>query len=342
MMKDSDRAEEIRKDLGENVMWDEVTTGTKWNPEHKTDSSDNKEMWERRARAFRTMQRYVTGRNPNSGGLGIAVLDKSFDHDIFEEIYTNCLEIIISRDEEYCRGVYPLKNGSYIALISKKLTGNSLETRSHETTRGIVIQEEDFDIFCHTVLGEKSGVEFFFPEDFDRDKLTEWRLPSPRELEDMEHGTLDYWLNKLGYKKVIGFASGLKEVGRDRNMRVQLVVPMELQEAMFGAICCISHLIGERLFVLLQGECLMKTADILITDEVLYENNDEGRYCCMTLDQFCDMGLRVARGFGLSKGCTEEDLLEEDTDEEVSTEEHLRGRSLKEHVMDLLKKLSKI
>ena len=53
----------------------------------------------------------------------------------------------------------------------------------------------------------------------------------------------------------------------------------------------------------------MKAADILITDEVLYENNDEGRYCCMTLDQFCDMGLRVARGFGLSKGCTEEDLL---------------------------------
>ncbi len=58
-------------------------------------------------------------------------------------------------------------------------------------------------------------------------------------------------------------------------IKVSSLTPMEQQESMFAALCCISGQIKERLFILLNGECPMcpMEPDILITDAIRYNHN---------------------------------------------------------------------
>ena len=315
-------------------MWDEIKKGSKWNKTYQCDGADNEEMWERRARVLREKPRYVSQRNPNTGGLGYAVIEKNnFSREMLEQVYNNCIEVVISRDEESCRGVVPLDNGSYIALISRKISGHTLEARRHQALRGILLNEEDMEFFCQ-LLGEKQGEKFFFPDEFDPEKLVDWKTPSAKELADIMAYSLENWLAQLDYKQVIGLAAALKTVGRE-NLKVQLVLPMEQQEAMFAAVCCISCLVKERPFVLLNGECPMGEPDILITDEVIYQDN--GRYTIFTLGEFISFGLRLSYGLDLRGDAAEhpESMEEEDRAEDLKEKSH--RRSLKAFLRKLIK-----
>ena len=150
------------------------------------------------------------------------------------------------------------------------------------------------EFFCHQILAEPEGGEkFFFPEDeLDPEHMEKWALPSPDVLKELNHHNLNYWLEQLDYKEIIGLASALKAVGKE-NMKIHLDIPMEQQESMFAALCCISGLIKERLFILLNGECPMcpMGPDILIADAIRFNHNV--RYSFMTIDDFIDMGLRM-------------------------------------------------
>lgn len=82
-------------------MWDEIKRGSKWSKTYQCDGADNEEMWERRARVLREKPRYVSQRNPNTGGLGYAVIEKNN----FHEKCLNRFTIIASS------GLYPeMKN----------------------------------------------------------------------------------------------------------------------------------------------------------------------------------------------------------------------------------------
>lgn len=316
-------------------MWDKVTTGSKWDREYESaDGADNREMWQRRARVLKERPRYFSHRNPNTGGLGYAIVkETNFTREMLEQVYSHCIEVIISRDEESCRGVVPVDNG-YIALISKKISGNTLEPRRQQALRGILLNDEDMEFFFQ-LLAEKEGEKFFFQEDFDPQNLVDWPLPSSTELEKiMENDSLESWLSYLDYKQVIGLAAALKTVGRE-NLKVQLVLPMEQQEAMFAAVCCLSRLVKERLFVLLNGECPMGEPDILITDEVIFQDN--GRYTLFTLGEFIDWGLRLSDGLDLRDDADEHPESTEEEDGEEDLKEKSHRRSLKAFLRKLIK-----
>ena len=110
-------------------MWDRMkgTVGKKEMEKYydpSPGSDEEQQMWERRAARFNQMDRYVILRNPNTGGLGIAVVKENqdnwnnqgdgndqdswnnqgsryhqgFNQEALEEIYENCIEILVSRD----------------------------------------------------------------------------------------------------------------------------------------------------------------------------------------------------------------------------------------------------
>ena len=313
-------------------MWDRVkgTVGKKEMEKYydpSPGSDEEQQMWERRAARFNQMDRYVILRNPNTGGLGIAVVKENqdnwnnqgdgndqdswnnqgsryhqgFNQEALEEIYENCIEILVSRDIAYARGIYPLKNGNFIAMMVKKIPGgNAFESRPHEICRGIILEESELEFFCHNILAEpEGGAKFFFPDEFDPDHPENWTLPSADELRELNHRNLQYWLDELDYRQVIGLGSALKAVGKE-NMKIQLALPMEQQESMFSALCCISSLVKERLFILLNGECPMcpNGPDILVTEEIRFDH--EVRYSFMNLEDFIAMGLRMSYGLDLA------------------------------------------
>ena len=301
-------------------MWDRMkgTVGKKEMEKYydpSLGSDEEQQMWERRAARFNQMNRYVILRNPNTGGLGIAVVKEDqdnwnnqgsryhqgFDQEALEEIYENCMEILVSRDVPYARGIYPLKNGNFIAMMVKKIPGgNAFERRPHEICRGIILEESELEFFCHNILAEpEGGAKFFFPDEFDPDHPENWTLPSVDELRELNHRNLQYWLDELDYRQVIGLASALKAVSKE-NMKIQLALPMEQQESMFSALCCISSLVKERLFILLNGECPMSPngPDILVTEEIRFDH--EVRYSFMNLEDFIAMGLRMSYGLDLA------------------------------------------
>lgn len=282
-------------------MWNKIkgTVGKKELENYYDPSPDSDEeqlMWERRAARLNQMDRYVIVRNPNMGEIEFTVVKKEnqddrythnqvFNPNALDEIYENCVEILISRDVPSCRGIYPLKNGDFIAMMAKKIPGeNAFDNRFLEVCRGIILEGKELEFFCHQILAEPEGGEkFFFPEDeLDPEHMEKWALPSPDVLKEINHHNLNYWLEKLDYKEIIGLASALKAVGKE-NMKIHLDIPMEQQESMFAALCCISGLIKERLFILLNGECPMcpMGPDILIADAIRFNHN--ARYSFMTI-----------------------------------------------------------
>ena len=296
---------------GGGIMWNKIkgTVGKKEleNYYDPSPGSDEEQlMWERRAARLNQMDRYVIVRNPNMGEIEFTVVKKEnqddrythnqvFNPNALNEIYENCVEILISRDVPSCRGIYPLKNGDFIAMMAKKIPGeNAFDDRFLEVCRGIILEGKELEFFCHQILAEPEGGEkFFFPEDeLDPEHMEKWALPSPEVLKELNHHNLNNWLEQLNYKKIIGLVSALKAVGKE-NMKIHLDIPMEQQESMFAALCCISGLIKERLFILLNGECPMcpMGPDILVTDSIRFNHN--ARYSFMKIDDFIDMGLRL-------------------------------------------------
>lgn len=81
-----------------------------------------------------------------------------------EELEENCLELISKDAEQLCILVYPLKDGQYVVSSAQKVQGTKREPRRHDVVHGVILNENELELFCGNILAEGKVKEFFFPE----------------------------------------------------------------------------------------------------------------------------------------------------------------------------------
>ena len=232
-----------------------------------------------------TKERYVATRDPSRGGLHISATTEGFSKTNKEEIYDRCLELIAKDLGCVCTSIYPLSNGQYSVAMGYKVAGSARESRPHEVIRGVIADPEEVITICETYIAEGNAENLFFPSEPNPDRPEEWSIKEA--LNATASGRMNEFWRALDYRAVLGFFNAMKEVKR-KKYKIRLIVPEGTEQLALAACCIMGIQARVRLFVMADGECTQTMPDLIITDKLVYL--DEQQYRSMTLEQFIYMG----------------------------------------------------
>lgn len=231
--------------------------------------------------------RFVAMSDPQRGGLHIAAASAGMEQSVLEEISDNCLELIAKDYNHPCTCVYALASGKYIVAMAMKISGNRKEARMHEIIRGVVLDKDEMNSFGQSYMSDTIMKEIFFPDNTDFDHPESWNLPT---IKSQIPGVRGNSVDRMNGTTALGLYHALKEVQK-KQMKIQLLVKTGTELQTLANLACMEKIAGTSLFILANGECTMKSPDILILDQAFYQ--DMRKYHKMTLEQFVHMGSNV-------------------------------------------------
>ena len=233
-------------------------------------------MWKNR--------RYVALRDPKKGGVHIAAASKGISQFVLEEITDNCLELTAKDRTHPGVCMYSLDSGGYLIAMALKVAGNRMESRTHEIVRGVVLGKEELSPFCQSFMTADSMKDIFFPVTTDYDYPENWVIPPVKSELRMPGNAL---IDQMNGTTALGLFHALKEVSK-KKMKIQLVVDDGDEFQTLACLACMNEVAGIHLFIMANGECTLKSPDILILEQANYQ--DMRQYHRMTLEQFIHMG----------------------------------------------------
>lgn len=233
-----------------------------------------------------------------------------------EELEENCLELI-SKDAEQaeqlcCILVYPLKDGQYSVSSARKVQGTKREPRRHDVVHGVILNENELELFCGNILAEGKVKEFFFPEQMktkekraeedtgqgdtvQRDVVQEWDVQ--KLIDQMERApkghALEEFKNKMAFRQLQNLFHALRMTFKG-NYKIQLHVE-EQKEVFLAALIQMSVAARLSLSFLSGGETTVFEPNILLAEENELEYMDQNVYEGMTFDQLLSR-FRQRRG----------------------------------------------
>ena len=257
---------------------------------------------------------YIADRDRARGGLVLtrAPAPAALGERAREELEENCLELI-SKDAELCILVYPLKDGQYAVSTAQKVQGTKRESRRHEVVHGIILNENELELFCGNILAEGNAKEFFFPEQMktkekraeedtgqgdtvQRDVVQEWDVQ--KLIDQMERApkgnALEDFKNKMSFRQLQSLFHAMRMTFKG-NYKIQLHVE-EQKEVFLAALIQMSVAARLSLSFLSGGETTVFEPNILLAEEnELVEYMDQNVYEGMTFDQLLSR-FRQRRG----------------------------------------------
>lgn len=256
---------------------------------------------------------YIADRDRARGGLVLtrAPAPAALGERAREELEENCLELI-SKDAELCILVYPLKDGQYAVSTAQKVQGTKREPRRHEVVHGIILNENELELFCGNILAEGNAKEFFFPEQMktkekraeedtgqgdtvQRDVVQEWDVQ--KLIDQMERApkghALEDFKNKMSFRQLQSLFHAMRMTFKG-NYKIQLHVE-EQKEVFLAALIQMSVAARLSLSFLSGGETTVFEPNILLAEENELEYMDQNVYEGMTFDQLLSR-FRQRRG----------------------------------------------
>lgn len=256
---------------------------------------------------------YIADRDRARGGLVLtrAPAPAALGERAREELEENCLELI-SKDAELCILVYPLKDGQYAVSTAQKVQGTKREPRRHEVVHGIILNENELELFCGNILAEGNAKEFFFPEQMktkekraeedtgqgdtvQRDVVQEWDVQ--KLIDQMERApkghALEDFKNKMSFRQLQSLFHAMRMTFKG-NYKIQLHVE-EQKEVFLAALIQMSVAARLSLSFLSGGETTVFEPNILLAEENELEYMDQNVYEEMTFDQLLSR-FRQRRG----------------------------------------------
>lgn len=256
---------------------------------------------------------YIADRDRARGGLVLtrAPAPAALGERAREELEENCLELI-SKDAELCILVYPLKDGQYAVSTAQKVQGTKREPRRHDVVHGVILNENELELFCGNILAEGKVKEFFFPEQMktkekraeedtgqgdtvQRDVVQEWDVQ--KLIDQMERApkghALEEFKNKMAFRQLQNLFHALRMTFKG-NYKIQLHVE-EQKEVFLAALIQMSVAARLSLSFLSGGETTVFEPNILLAEENELEYMDQNVYEGMTFDQLLSR-FRQRRG----------------------------------------------
>lgn len=256
---------------------------------------------------------YIADRDRARGGLVLtrAPAPAALGERAREELEENCLELI-SKDAELCILVYPLKDGQYAVSTAQKVHGTKREPRRHDVVHGVILNENELELFCGNILAEGKVKEFFFPEQMktkekraeedtgqgdtvQRDVVQEWDVQ--KLIDQMERApkghALEEFKNKMAFRQLQNLFHALRMTFKG-NYKIQLHVE-EQKEVFLAALIQMSVAARLSLSFLSGGETTVFEPNILLAEENELEYMDQNVYEGMTFDQLLSR-FRQRRG----------------------------------------------
>lgn len=257
---------------------------------------------------------YIADRDRARGGVAFTRAPAVLGERAREELEENCLELI-SKDAEQaeqlcCILVYPLKDGQYSVSSARKVQGTKREPRRHDVVHGVILNENELELFCGNILAEGKVKEFFFPEQMktkekraeedtgqgdtvQRDVVQEWDVQ--KLIDQMERApkghALEEFKNKIDFRQLQSLFHALKMTFKG-NYKIQLHVE-EQKEVFLAALIQMSVAARLSLSFLSGGETTVFEPNILLAEELEYM--DQNVYEGMTFDQLLSR-FRQRRG----------------------------------------------
>lgn len=252
---------------------------------------------------------YIADRDRARGGLVLtrAPAPAALGERAREELEENCLELI-SKDAELCILVYPLKDGQYAVSTAQKVQGTKREPRRHEVVHGIILNENELELFCGNILAEGNAKEFFFPEQMktkekraeedtgqgdtvQRDVVQEWDVQ--KLIDQMERApkghALEDFKNKMSFRQLQSLFHALRMAYR-RDYKIQLCLEETQEEVLLAALIQMSVAARLSLSFLSGGETTVCEPNILLAGEKAGENElehmEQNSYEVMNFGQF--------------------------------------------------------
>lgn len=249
---------------------------------------------------------YIADRDRARGGLVLTRAPAALGERAREELEENCLELI-SKDAELCILVYPLKDGQYAVSTAQRVQGTKREPRRHDVVHGVILNENELELFCGNILAEGKVKEFFFPEQMktkekraeedtvQMDVAQEWDVQ--KLIEQMERAPKGYALeefkNKMDFRQLQSLFHALRMTFKG-NYKIQLHVE-EQKEVFLAALIQMSVAARLSLSFLSGGETTVFEPNILLAEENELEYMDQNVYEGMTFDQLLSR-FRQRRG----------------------------------------------
>ena len=251
---------------------------------------------------------YIADRDRARGGLVLtrAPVPAALGERAREELEENCLELI-SKDAELCILVYPLKDGQYAVSTAQRVQGTKREPRRHDVVHGVILNENELELFCGNILAEGKVKEFFFPEQMktkekraeedtvQMDVAQEWDVQ--KLIDQMERApkghALEEFKNKSDFRQLQSLFHALRMTFKG-NYKIQLHVE-EQKEVFLAALIQMSVAARLSLSCLSGGETTVFEPNILLAEENELEYMDQNVYEEMTFDQLLSR-FRQRRG----------------------------------------------
>ena len=263
------------------------------------DSESNKTDWDAKS--------YIADRDRARGGLVLSRAPAVLGEREREELEENCLELISKDAEQLCILVYPLQDGQYAVSSAQKVQGTKREPRRHDVVHGVILNENELELFCGNILAEGKVKEFFFPEQMktkekraeedtvQMDVAQEWDVQ--KLIDQMERApkghALEEFKNKMDFRQLQSLFHALRMTFKG-NYKIQLHVE-EQKEVFLAALIQMSVAARLSLSFLSGGETTVFEPNILLAEENELEYMDQNVYEGMTFDQLLSR-FRQRRG----------------------------------------------
>lgn len=264
------------------------------------DSESNKTDWDAKS--------YIADRDRARGGLVLTRAPAVLGERAREELEENCLELISKDAEQLCILVYPLKDGQYAVSSAQKVQGTKREPRRHDVVHGVILNENELELFCGNILAEGKVKEFFFPEQMktkekraeedtvQMDVAQEWdvqKLIDQMEREPKGHA-LEEFKNKIDFRQLQSLFHALRMAYR-RDYKIQLCLEETQEEVLLAALIQMSVAARLSLSFLSGGETTVCEPNILLAGENELEHMEQNSYEVMNFGQFLSC-FRQRRG----------------------------------------------
>lgn len=250
---------------------------------------------------------YIADRDRSRGGVVLVRSPAVLGERAREELEENCLELISKDAEQLCILVYPLQDGQYAVSSAQKVQGTKREPRRHDVVHGVILNENELELFCGNILAEGKVKEFFFPEQMktkekcaeedtvQMDVVQEWDVQ--KLIDQMERApkghALEDFKNKTDFPQLQSLFHALRMTFKG-NYKIQLHVE-EQKEVFLAALIQMSVAARLSLSFLSGGETTVFEPNILLAEENELEYMDQNVYERMTFDQLLSR-FRQRRG----------------------------------------------
>lgn len=251
---------------------------------------------------------YIADRDRSRGGLVLTRAPAVLGERVREELEENCLELISKDAEQLCILVYPLKDGQYAVSSAQKVQGTKREPRRHDVVHGVILNENELELFCGNILAEGKVKEFFFPEQMktkekraeedtvQMDVAQEWDVQ--KLIDQMERApkghALEEFKNKMNFRQLQNLFHALRMAYR-RDYKIQLCLEETQEEVLLAALIQMSVAARLSLSFLSGGETTVCEPNILLAGENELEHMEQNSYEVMNFGQFLSC-FRQRRG----------------------------------------------